>query len=190
MKYRQSGMPSDDTWEGFFDTQLVLKSLDITKDIKKFIDIGCGYGTFLIPASRIISGVAIGVDIDNWYLELCQKRVSDASIENIRLINGDISQLQDDSLKGADYVSLFNILHCEEPLALMKNAMSLLRDGGKIGIMHWKHTETPRGPSLDIRPKPETIIEWTGELSLSVIRQVELPPITLASYLKSEHPFI
>ncbi|MCA1030720.1 class I SAM-dependent methyltransferase [Bacillus timonensis] len=179
MKYRQSGMPDEGMWETFFDTQKILQSLQVTHKIKKFIDIGCGYGTFLIPASKMISGIAIGIDLDREYLKLCDKRVSKDNIHNVQLVNGDISNNNDtslDLLKGADYVSLFNILHCEEPLELMKCASSLLVDGGKIGVIHWKQEETPRGPSFDIRPSPESIMKWGEHGGLQVVKQIDLPP--------------
>lgn len=179
MKYRESGMPVEEMWEEFFDPKQVLQSLQVTKDIKKFIDIGCGYGTFLIPASNIISGVAIGVDIDNDYLTLCKQRIEDNNITNIHLLNGDISNFEDDKknmLQNADYITMFNILHCEEPLKLIRQSIKLLKKGGKIGVIHWIHEDTPRGPSLDIRPKPETIIDWAESLGLKLIKQVQLPP--------------
>jgi len=42
----------------------VLKKLGVDKQIKTLVDIGCGYGTFLIPAASLISGKVIGIDID------------------------------------------------------------------------------------------------------------------------------
>lgn len=37
---------------------------------------------------------------------------------------------------------------------------SIFDKNGKIGVIHWKHEETLRGQSMDIRPKPQDIIEW------------------------------
>jgi ribosomal protein L11 methylase PrmA len=51
-----------------------LESLEVSSDTENIIDIGCGYGTFLIPAPQIISGIAIGNDIDQAYLDICQKK--------------------------------------------------------------------------------------------------------------------
>lgn len=176
MKYRESGMPDEEMWEEFFNLQQILQSLEVTNDIKKFIDIGCGYGTFLIPAAKIISGTALGVDIDKDYLTLCKQRVEDNNIANIHLFHGEISSMDQKIFQGADYISLFNILHCEEPLTLMGQVIKLLKKGGKIGVIHWIHDDTPRGPSLDIRPKPETIIKWGESLGLKLMKQVQLPP--------------
>ncbi|MGG0658328.1 class I SAM-dependent methyltransferase [Rummeliibacillus pycnus] len=179
MKYRESGMPNEEIWEEFFNPQQILQSLEVTNDIKKFIDIGCGYGTFLIPASKIISGVAIGVDIDKDYLTLCKQRGEDNNIANIHLFNGDISNFDNNTMsmfQDADYITMFNILHCEEPLKLIGQSIKLLKKGGKIGVIHWIYEDTPRGPSLDIRPKPEDIIKWGKYSGLKLIKQVQLPP--------------
>jgi hypothetical protein len=35
---------------------------------------------------------------------------------------------------------------------------------------------TPRGPSMEIRPTPETIIGWATKTGLSLEKYVELPP--------------
>ena len=54
---------------------------------------------------------------------------------------------------------LFYILHNENPEILLSEAWRILKPSCKIGIIHWRSDiETPRGPSLSIRPKPEDII--------------------------------
>lgn len=63
----------------FFDSKLILELLDLSQDIENFIDVGSGYGTFLIPASKIITGIAIGVEVDQDYLDICQKRIEKSS---------------------------------------------------------------------------------------------------------------
>jgi hypothetical protein len=56
---------------------------------------------------------------------------------------------------------MFNILHAEDPLSLLKEAYRILRVNAKVGIIHWIYSElTPREPSLKIRPKTEQCIEW------------------------------
>ena len=75
-----------------------------------------------------------------------------------------------------DYITLFNILHCEEPLTLLKNVYNIIDNKGKIGVIHWKYENTPRGPSMEIRPTYETIINWATKAGFSLERYVELPP--------------
>ncbi|MEA4826376.1 MAG: hypothetical protein VB130_07050, partial [Clostridium sp.] len=55
MKYRESGMPSEELWQSFFNPVDTLKQMGVEKNIRTLIDIGCGYGTFLIPAAKLVS---------------------------------------------------------------------------------------------------------------------------------------
>lgn len=181
MKYRESGMPSEDLWTSFFDPFTCAVRLGIDKNIHNLIDIGCGYGTFLFPFSKIVSGNVVGIDIDEEMIEICRNKISDEGITNIQLIQGNIAQ-RDTQFKikerigNIDYACLFNILHCEEPVRLMTLVRNILNDKGKIGITHWINEQTPRGPSQEIRPTPEQIINWASQAGLAMEKQVELPP--------------
>lgn len=181
MKYRESGMPPEELWKSFFNPVDILKQMGIDKNIKTLIDIGCGYGTFLLPATELISGNVIGIDVDEKMIEFCGNKIQDTSISNVHLINGDIStvdtieQLKKHKVE-IDYIALFNILHCEKPLDLLQSVYDVLNKNGKIGVIHWKHEETPRGPSMEIRPKPETIIEWASTVGFTLKNQIDLTP--------------
>jgi ribosomal protein L11 methylase PrmA len=64
MKVRDSGMPEESMWTVFFDPQLILQLMDITSEIHTIADLGCGFGTFSIPAANIVSGKVLAYDID------------------------------------------------------------------------------------------------------------------------------
>jgi hypothetical protein len=78
----------------------------------------------------------------------------------------------------AGYAMLFNMLHDEQPLELLREAFRVLRIGGRIGIIHWiPSADTPRGPDLSIRPRAEQCREWPWEAGFELrIPSVELPP--------------
>jgi SAM-dependent methyltransferase len=77
----------------------------------------------------------------------------------------------------ADVVLLFNILHCNEPVKLLRHAADALRPGGEVLVIHWRYGETPRGPSLDIRPRPEQVVEWGRRAGLKLAGEaIDLPP--------------
>ena len=79
--------------------------------------------------------------------------------------------------KSVDYVMLFNILHLEKPIALLDEAYRILKESGKLGIIHWNYDpKTPRGPSMDIRPKPEQCVKWSESVGFYGPIQYDLKP--------------
>lgn len=181
MKFRESGMPSEALWDTFFSPLQILEKMDVDNSVDNLMDVGCGYGTFLVPASEIVREHVIGIDIDRDMIDICKKKIHEHMLKNVELIHGDIcsnnhAEMFDSYANKMDYITLFNILHCEEPLKLLARVYMLLREGGRIGVIHWKYEDTPRGPSMDIRPKPETIIRWAEQVGFMLRKQIEVPP--------------
>ncbi|UGV41455.1 hypothetical protein J7W08_03930 [Methanococcoides orientis] len=52
MKIRESGMPDEDVWKGFFEPDQILKKLGLNNKVVDAADFGCGYGTFTISAAN------------------------------------------------------------------------------------------------------------------------------------------
>jgi SAM-dependent methyltransferase len=78
-----------------------------------------------------------------------------------------------------DAALLFNILHHEEPVALMKEALRVLKPKGMLAVIHWNYDPTtPRGPAMEIRPRPEQCIEWGREAGFrfNERNRYKLPP--------------
>jgi SAM-dependent methyltransferase len=181
MKFRESGMPEEKKWNDFFNPLQILEKMNVTSQTRTLIDIGCGYGTFLLPAAKLVSSKVLGIDIDKEMIDICRDKAYANNILNIDLIQGDIST--EETLKElekysseVDYITLFNLLHCEEPLRLLKSAYTLLNANGRIGIIHWKYEETPRGPSMGIRPTPEIITNLANEAGGILEKKIDLPP--------------
>lgn len=179
MKIRDSGMPEEQYWESFFDPGFIFSQLYLNSNISDAAEFGSGYGTFTIPAAKIIKGKVYAFDIDPLVTERLKQRIALQKMNNINVLIRDFvnegTGLQNNSV---DYVMLFNILHAEDPLSLLKEAYRILRKGGYAGIIHWIYSEsTPRGPSLNIRPKPEECISWVKESGFQNTSEViSLPP--------------
>ncbi|MBI5091660.1 MAG: class I SAM-dependent methyltransferase [Candidatus Hydrogenedentes bacterium] len=180
MKLRESGMPDEAYWETLFDVDLILARLGIDDALRDVVELGCGYGTFTIPVARRIRGVMRTVDIDSVMVARTARRAEDAGLTNVVCNVADVfSDGFGVEPRSQDGCLLFNILHCEEPVRLLSEAARVVRPGGSIFVIHWRtDIPTPRGPSTDIRPKPESIIHWaeqTGMLANSG-GALDLPP--------------
>ncbi|MGO8749717.1 MAG: class I SAM-dependent methyltransferase [Thermoguttaceae bacterium] len=180
MKTRESGMPEESMWQGFFDPETVLKMLGLTSACQKVVDFGCGYGTFTIPAARIVSGIVYGLDIEAEMVELTRRKAEEACLTNVEVRQRDFvvegSGLPEASV---DYVMLFNILHAEERTTFLREAWRVLAPEGKLAIIHWNYDpSTPRGPSLDIRPRPEDCRSWAEQVGFRLLPPglIGLPP--------------
>ncbi len=179
MKVRESGMPEESYWESFFDTQFILSQLQFDETVNDAVEFGSGYGTFTIPAAKIIKGNLYAFDIETKMISILRKKILNEQLSNIKVLEVDFvkegTKLNNNSV---DYAMLFNILHAEDPVKLLSEANRVLVTGGKVGVIHWIYSpSTPRGPSLDIRPKPEQCIDWITQAGFKLDRDViQLPP--------------
>lgn len=177
MKLRDSGMPDEVYWETLFDVPLVLERLGIDDSLGDVVELGCGYGTFSIPIARAIRGTLCTFDIDPAMIERTRERSVELPLGKL------VCQLRDVmrdgfGAAGMDAALVFNLLHCDEPVALLRRAVDAVRPGGVVLAIHWRYAETPRGPSLDIRPRPEQIPAWAEQAGRLVRdgNMIDLPP--------------
>ena len=67
------------------------------------------------------------------------------------------------------------VLHIDNPIALLQEASRVLAPGGTAAIIHWRtDIETPRGPSMPIRPSAEQCREWGKQAGLEFVRYESL----------------
>lgn len=173
-------MPDEAYWETLFHVPLILDRLGVDARLRNVVEFGCGYGTFTIPLAKRISGTVTTFDIDGAMVERTRKRAADAGAYNVVYVLRDVLAHGFGEEAGTkDACLLFNILHCEEPTKLLTEAARVVRPGGAVLVIHWRYdAETPRGPTLEIRPKPERIVEWAEQTGLLEVEGgiIELPP--------------
>jgi SAM-dependent methyltransferase len=179
MKTRDSGMPGEELWETFFEPEKVLLQLGLTPNHHQVVDLGCGYGTFSLAAARLTSGRVLGLDIDPAMIDRCRERAAAGELDHARFEVRDFvaegTGLDDAS---ADFVMLFNLLHAESPRVLLDEARRILGPGGRLAVTHWNpDPATPRGPAMDIRPRPEDCRRWMHDCGFRVDPGIiDLPP--------------
>lgn len=177
MKGRESGMPEEAYWSSFFDAEGILDRLLVNHDHGgNLVEFGCGYGTFTLPAARRTRGLVSALDIEPEMVALVAQRAKEQALANIKAELRDFvahgTGLADASQR---YAMVFNLLHLEEPVALLREAWRTLQPGGMLSVIHWRSDiETPRGPPLAIRPRPEHCAAWMAEAGFAAIMAVDL----------------
>jgi ubiquinone/menaquinone biosynthesis C-methylase UbiE len=177
MKGRESGMPAEESWAGFFDGDAVMERILDGRSIDgDAVDFGCGYGTFTIPAAMRTRGTLTALDIDSGMVQTVAIKAVKLALTNIRTLVKDFVG-EGTGLPAASqaHAMIFNLLHIEDPIRLLREARRILKDGGVVSVMHWRSDiPTPRGPPLSMRPTPEQCRNWLHEAGFAAVTPVNL----------------
>jgi ubiquinone/menaquinone biosynthesis C-methylase UbiE len=190
MKIRESGMPPEDYWSSFYDARCVVSKL-ISRRNCTVVEFGFGYGTFTIPAAKRVSGPVYAFDIEKELGDMVSQKAKEAGCRNVHACVRDFVEcgtgLHDSSV---DHAMLYNILHVEDPNILLREAYRILKPGASVSAIHWRSDrDTPRGPSLDIRPKPEQCARWMERAGFIEVAHVDLPCCPYHYALTGVRPF-
>lgn len=172
-------MPEQERWESFFDPASILLAFGLSPEDRTIVDFGCGYGTFSIPAAEISQGEVFAFDNDVAFLAECTKRASDKRLEKIHCVYRDfVNEGVGMPPNSADFVMLFNILHADNPTDILNEANRVLTPKGRVAVLHWNYDpSTPRGPSMEIRPKPEQCQTWMKGAGFEIVKPlIDFPP--------------
>ena len=169
-KGRESEMPDESVWQTFFDPDGALRELDCEGQ-GDTVEFGCGYGTFTLPAAKMIHGNVVALDIDPEMVLDTRECAARSNTSNVSCIRCDF-MVEGTGFPDAvfAYAMAFNILHIENPTQLLGEAIRVLEPGGKLAIIHWKHEKTPRGPSMAIRPSPDQCRQWGEQVGFEFVR--------------------
>lgn len=175
-KGRESGMPDEAYWASFFEAEVAIERLFGTTVPGNVIEFGCGYGSFTVPAARRTTGRVIALDIEPEMVDCVRQKSSALDLPNIQAdVRDFVAQGTGVDSGSQAHAMIFNLLHLEHPVALLREAYRTLQNGGVLSVIHWRSDiPTPRGPSLTIRPTPEQCREWMTEAGFQAIESVDL----------------
>jgi ubiquinone/menaquinone biosynthesis C-methylase UbiE len=118
-----------------------------------FMDVGCGYGFFTIPAAQIVgeTGKVYAVDIDASSIDQLKRDVAEKGLNNIRAKVG-VAEETIFCEECADIVFYSIVLHdFRDPAKVLRNANLMLKPNGKMVNLDWKKKPAALGPPLQIR---------------------------------------
>jgi len=176
IKGRESGMPDEAYWASFFETEIAIDKLIGTAVLGNVIEFGCGYGSFTVPTARRTTGRVIALDIEPEMVDCVRQKAVTFDLSNVQADVRDFVAHGTGVDSGSQaHAMIFNLLHLEQPISLLREAYRTLQEGGVLSVIHWRSDiPTPRGPSLEIRPTPEQCRAWIADAGFHSIASVDL----------------
>lgn len=170
-------MPDEAYWATFFDPEAALEQLlRLEAAPGHIVEFGCGFGTFTLPAARRTAGIVTALDIEPEMVEAVRQKAEAGACDNIEASIRDFVANGSGLEAGSQaHAMIFNLLHLENPVTLLREAHRVLGTGGSLSVIHWRSDiSTPRGPSLAIRPTPGQCRAWMAEAGFKTIQTIDL----------------
>jgi ubiquinone/menaquinone biosynthesis C-methylase UbiE len=158
------------------DVNFIMEKAQI-KERMKVADLGCGTsGHFVFPAAKIVGdrGVVYAVDILKPSLESIAKRAKQEGITNIVTVWSDLevykgAKIETESL---DVAMLINTLfHSQKRAEMIREAIRMIKKGGKLLVIEWEDTSLPFGPPPEKRVKMGPLKTACEKLGLKTIEE-------------------
>ncbi|MDR9498051.1 MAG: class I SAM-dependent methyltransferase [Hydrogenovibrio sp.] len=177
MKIPESDMPETELWASFFDPETLLETLVQDAPVAgDALELGAGYGTFTPAIHHSVTGQVHAWEIESALCTQLRTLKHTSDLSRLRVHCGDFLE-QGFGLPRASQslVVVFNLLHLPHPVLLLAEAFRVLAPGGRLLMLHWRSDQpTPRGPSLDIRPKPQECKHWAHRAGFAQIEQPDI----------------
>jgi ubiquinone/menaquinone biosynthesis C-methylase UbiE len=130
-----------------------------------FMDIGCGDGSFTIPAAQLVGekGKVYAVDIDASAIDRLRQKAAKKDLKNV---TAKVGAAEETVFCGecADIIFYSTVLHdFRDPSKVLLNAKGMIKPSGTLVDLDWKKKSTVFGPPLHIR--------FSEEQASNLIRQ-------------------
>lgn len=164
-----------------FDINFILNKIAIGEG-QKVAELGCGnFGYFVFPVAKMVGprGHLFAVDILKNTLEDIKKRALQENLQQIETVWSNLEVFKGAKIESAvlDQALLINILHqSEKRVEILREAIRMLKTGGKLLVVEWKNIASPLGPKTEQRVNKETLKEAAPKLGLSLSAEFEAGP--------------
>jgi ubiquinone/menaquinone biosynthesis C-methylase UbiE len=160
------------------NVNIILKKSQIGEKMK-VADLGCGgSGHFVFPVSKIIGkkGKIYAVDILKPALERVSRRAKQENYLNVETIWSDLevfgaTKIESESLDAAMLINTLHLSH--KRVEILREAIRMLKKGGKMIIIDWSSVAVPLGPPPEERVEINSLKKATQKLGLSIVDEFE-----------------
>ena len=160
------------------DPTAILARLGVKRG-SRLADLGCGgAGHFIIPAAQLVgdSTIVYAVDIMKSVLRSVTSKATIEGVNNIKPVWSNLEVLNATKIPGQslDFSLLINILfQSKDDESIIREAVRLLKPGGKLLIIDWNNVPTTIGPGVEDRITPAEIKTIAKKLNLNLIDEFD-----------------
>jgi SAM-dependent methyltransferase len=106
---------------------------------ERVLEIGCGTGAFTVPLGYAVgaSGEVVGADISTAMLAGARKRIAEAGLRNVSLIEVDAQTHRFEPSRFDLIASRFGVMFFADPAAAFANLLGAVRPGGRLCFACW-----------------------------------------------------
>lgn len=169
---------SDNKKTILFDIEGILRKISIEEG-QKVAELGCGnFGFFVWPLAKLVGrrGQVYAVDVLRNTLEEVKRQALKENLPQVKTVwsNLEIFKATTIETNSLDAALLVNILHqSDKRTEILREAIRLLKRGGKLLIVEWGNTDSPFGPTPGKRVKLEALKSAAPKIGLNI--QEEFP---------------
>lgn len=162
-----------------FDINLILHKIAV-KENETIAELGCGhFGHFVFPVARLIGkkGTLYAVDILPNVLDEIKRRAHTENLPQIKPVWSNLEIFKGTKIESSsvDTALIINVLsQSEKKVEIIREAVRMLKSGGKLVIVDWKNDSLLFGPKPEYRLKPEALRQAAPKLSLTIIEEFEV----------------
>ena len=160
------------------DAKFILARAQI-KEGMQVADLGCGAsGHFVFPSARIVGkkGTVYAVDIMKTILQSIEKRAKLENLQNIQTVWSDLEIFGATKIDSGklDVAMLINTLYqSKKRIEIVREAVRLIKKGGKLIVVEWKNSALPFGPSIENRVEKDLLKNGSAKLGLKIEEEFE-----------------
>lgn len=162
-----------------FDINLILHKIALRED-QIVAELGCGhFGHFVFPVAKLIgkNGTLYAVDVLPNVLDEIKRRAHVENLPQIKPVWSNLEIFKGTKIESSsvDAALIINVLsQSEKKVDIIREAVRMLKNGGKLLIVDWKNDALLFGPKPEYRLKTEALKQAAPKLSLTIIEEFEV----------------